>query len=67
MVEGVPSASESLAMVQKPAAFPAWRQRPVKPSVAFFFELRFFSPQWCESESLELDEDDDVELWLVEE
>jgi len=54
-------------MVQSPAAFPAWRQRPVKPSVAFFLELRFFSPRWCESESLELDEDEDVELWLVEE
>ena len=56
-----------MAMVQRPAAFPAWRQRPVKPSVAFFLVLRFFSPRWCESESLELDEDDDVELWLVEE
>jgi len=66
-VEGVPSASESIAMVQKPAAFPAWRQRPVKPSVAFFLLLRFFSPRWCELESLELDEDEDVELWLVEE
>ena len=67
MVEEVPSASESMAMVQKPAAFLVWRQRPVKPSVAFFLELRFFSPRWCESESLELDEDEDVELWLVEE
>jgi hypothetical protein len=33
----------------------------------FFLVLHFFSPQWCESESLELDEDDDVEVWLVEE
>ena len=66
MVEGVLSVSESMAMVQKPAASPAWRQRQVKPSVAFFLLLRFFSPWWCESESLELDEDD-VVLWLVDE
>jgi len=58
---------ESMAMVQKPAAFPAWRQGPVKPSVTFFLELLFFSPRWCESESLELDDEEDVEYWLVEE
>jgi hypothetical protein len=56
-----------MAMVQKPAAFPAWRQRPVKPSVAFFLELLFFLPRWCESELLELEDDEDVEYWLEEE
>jgi len=55
-----------MAMVQKPAAFPAWRQRPVKPSVAFFLVLSFFSPRWCESESLELDDEEEVEYWLEE-
>ena len=39
----------------------------MKPSVAFFLVLRFFSPRWCESESLELGEDEDVESWLVDE
>jgi hypothetical protein len=39
----------------------------VKPSVAFFLALRFFSPRWCESELLELDNEEDVDYWLVEE
>jgi hypothetical protein len=39
----------------------------VKPSVAFFLVLHFFSPWGCGSGSLELEDDEDVEYWLVEE